>query len=328
MPVGDPAGPTRGQAAGRKWRQTSRGLYVPATVTDDVVEQRIMEQASRLPEGGAITGWAALRLAGGNYFDGLEADGKTRVPVPLAVGQGSGMRSGRGAVVSSEPLPADAVREIAGIPCVRPVRALFDEVRRLGDVREGCVAIDMAAAARLVAIWQLSDFLHEHRSWRRSRIVDGALCLADERSRSPAEPRMRNIWILDAGLPVPRSNRPVFDLEGNHLGTPDLLDVTAGVVGEYDGAVHLKTSKRGKDIAREERFRSAGLEYFTVVGSDLHDIDLVVRRMQRTRERSLQTGRERRWTTTAPPGWEEELTYGEELRFRAWQRQLDGLEPL
>ncbi|MEO6512884.1 MAG: hypothetical protein ABIO16_17940 [Nocardioides sp.] len=71
-------GPTPGQARGPRWRRTSTGLVVPVSVTDDLVEQRIVEQGVRLRRG-AITGWAALRLLGGGYFDGLARDRRTRL---------------------------------------------------------------------------------------------------------------------------------------------------------------------------------------------------------------------------------------------------------
>src|SRR5215207_7110100 len=80
----DPAGrtgPTRGAARGPRWRRTAEGLYVPAAVDDALVEQRIVEQGARL-HGGVVTGWAALRLLGGGYFDGLARHGRTRLPVP------------------------------------------------------------------------------------------------------------------------------------------------------------------------------------------------------------------------------------------------------
>ncbi len=88
-PVGlDPTGqtgPTPGRSRGPYWRRTSTGLFVPADVRDDLVEQRIVEAAVRLKTG-AVTGWAALRLHRGGYFDGLARDGRTRLPVALAVG--------------------------------------------------------------------------------------------------------------------------------------------------------------------------------------------------------------------------------------------------
>jgi hypothetical protein len=53
---------------------------VPADVPQ-TVEQRILEAAVRLPEGGIVTGWGALRLAGAAYFDGFA--GPTPQPVPV-----------------------------------------------------------------------------------------------------------------------------------------------------------------------------------------------------------------------------------------------------
>src|SRR5690349_24568633 len=81
------AGPTTGAARGPAWRRSSHGLYVPAATPTDVPEQRILEQAARLPGFGAVTGWAACRLLRANFFDGLAPDGSTPVPVPLALGR-------------------------------------------------------------------------------------------------------------------------------------------------------------------------------------------------------------------------------------------------
>jgi hypothetical protein len=290
-------------------------------VSDDVVEQRIVEQAARLPDRGAVTGWAALRLMGGAYFDGSAGGGRTRLPVPLAVGRAGTLKSGRGALVSREPLEESETHLVQRVRCTRPTRALFDEMRRTGDPRAATVDLDMAAAARLVAIWEMADYAAARTTWRRASVVAAALPWADERSRSPAESRMRLVWVLDAGLPPPLCNRPVFDLRGRHLGTPDLLDVETGVVGEYDGAVHLRTVRRARDIARECRFRGTGLEYFTIVGTDLHDGDLVVERMLTTRNRALSLDRPRGWTIEPPEGSEPDLSYGEELRLREWWHQ-------
>jgi hypothetical protein len=273
-----------------------------------------------------VTGWAALRLMGGAYFDGLAQGGTTRLPVPLVTGRAGTLKSGRGALVSREPLEESEIHLVQGIRCTRPLRALFDEMRRTGDPRAATVDLDMAAAARLVAMWEMGEHAAARTTWRRASVVATAIHLADERSRSPAESRMRLVWVLDAGLPPPLCNRPVFGLRGQHLGTPDLLDVEAGVVGEYDGAVHLRTGRRARDIAREGRFRGGGLVYFTVVGTDLHDRDLVVERMLTTRHRALSLELPRGWTIEPPEGWEPDLSYGEELRLREWWHQQSNTD--
>lgn len=109
------AGPTRGQAYGPKWRQTTRGLYVPSRVTAKVPEQRVLEQAMRLP-GGAVTGWGSCRLQRANFFDGLMKDGQTRLPVPLCTGPLSQIRDCPGSKVSRDRLLAEEVVVIEASP--------------------------------------------------------------------------------------------------------------------------------------------------------------------------------------------------------------------
>ena len=83
---------------------------------------------------------------------------------------------------------------------------------------------------------------------------------------------MRLIWTCTAGLPRPLTNRPVFDLHGRHIGTPDLLDVEAGVYGEYDVASSTSTASVGcKDLVREDAFRSLGLEPVVMVAGQSRD---------------------------------------------------------
>ena len=59
---------------------------------------------------------------------------------------------------------------------------------------------------------------------------------------------MRLVWVMDAGLPTPLCNEPVFSLDGQLLGYPDLFDPEAGSVGEYDGADH-KDGKRHREMS-------------------------------------------------------------------------------
>ena len=49
---------------------------------------------------------------------------------------------------------------------------------------------------------------------------------------------MHLTWELVAELPRVLANRPVFDLNDNLIGVPDLFDPVSGTVGEYDGEHH------------------------------------------------------------------------------------------
>ncbi len=322
----DPAGrsgPTRRQAQGRRWRRTTEGHYVPVDGTIDCFEQRVLEQSIRLPPGGAVTGRAALRLAGAAFFDGIAPDGRTPLPVPLVVPPTSRIRSTPESVVSREPLLADEMTLLHGIPATVPVRALFDEVRLLG-AREGTVAVDMTAAAVLVSCRELGDYLDRHRRWRRSAVVEQALRYASEESASPGESRMRLLWVVDARLPRPLVNQPVFDDRGRLLGVADLLDPVAGVVGEYDGSSHRTARRHAADVGREHGMRQAGLEYFTVTGPDLGDAVRVVERMCCTRARALARPGRRGWTLEPPEGWVPFETAADRLDRRDWLRARDA----
>lgn len=182
----------------------------------------------------------------------------------------------------------------------------------------------MMAAAERVSPRQLTGYVDSRPGWRGVDQVRQALRLADERSRSPNETRMRLVWRLDAGLPAPEVNQPVWDLDGNLLGIADLFDPVAGVVGEYDGAEHRRAKRQSKDVAREERFRRRDLEYFKVTGPDMLSRPLVVDRMLGTRSRAKWLPESRRpWTLEPPPDWEPEWTLDDKLEYWAWQAALD-----
>ena len=302
-------GPTRHQAAGPRFRQTSPGLYVPVDVDASVVEQRILEQGMRIRRHGAVTGWAALRWRGARYFAGVDADGNV-LPVPLVVGLAK-LREDPRVDLSQAQIAPTEYTIIGGIRCATVQRALFDEMRTRSGVRAATVALEKATAAGLISVGLMSRYVVERSAWTGVQQVRDALALGSNHSRSPQETLMRLVWELDAGLPRPRCNVPVFSISGRLIGYPDLLDVELGVVGEYDGAAHKHRKRHRKDVAREQDFRNHGLEYFTVVGGDLTNRSEVAKRMHDARSRARAAGRVQRWTLTPPPWWvaEEDLDH-------------------
>jgi hypothetical protein len=275
---------------------------VPGTVDPALVEQRILEAAQRLPPEGAVSGWAALRLAGGGFFDGRAPDGKALMAVRLVVPRPRNLRQADLINVGRERLEPDEVAIVHGVPCTVPLRATFDEARRSPDLREAVVAVDMALAAGLFSLAEYVAYANDRRKWPGARRARAAGRLADPRSLSPGETRMRLIWVLDAGLAAPRCNWPIADLDGNRLGKPDLLGDELGVVGEFNGAEHRTRARQALDIRREDAFRGVGLEYFAVVGSDQFDIPLVLSRIRATSERARTSRRTRGWLIARDPG--------------------------
>lgn len=303
VPV-DPSGrdgPTKGQARGPRWRRSSPGLYVPSK-TAQTLEQRILEEAQRLPAGGAVSGWAALRLFGGNMFDGLDTDGRTELPIPLVAPRHRDFRPGRRSRRHRESLEPDEVTQRHGIATTTAERALFDGMHWAVDLREAVAVADMAFAAQLTTPAAILDWLDERPGRRGITRVRRALAYAVTRSRTPAETRLRLIWEIDAGLPRPLCNWPVADEHGVRIGRPDLLSQELGVVGEFDGRDHREISTQAEDVDKEGRYRDAGLECFRVVGRDLFDRPLVVQRIRSAARRAAEADRPRRWLISSAPG--------------------------
>lgn len=285
-------GPTRGQARGRAWRALGLGFYVPITAPR-TVEQRILEVVAIAPPDAMVTGWAALRLHGGGFFDGLDTDGSTVQAVPLLVGHHSRLTSRPGVqLVRDSRLPESTL--VHGVRCAGPERATYDAMRLAVDDREAVVAMDMAAAAAITSIRRVGAFAAQQVRRPGAGRVRRALALASEESRSPQETRLHLVWRVDAGLPPPLLNRAVLDRDGRFVGTADLLDVEAGVAGEYDGALHRGRARHRKDVDRWERFRAVGLETFTIVAGDSRETQ--VARMHAARRRA-------RWLPEAERAW-------------------------
>lgn len=302
MPVRtDPTGrrgPTQGQARGKRWRTTSRGLHVPEGVATDVVEQRIVEAAAVLATG--VTGWAALRWCGGAWFDGLDSGGTERQPVTLAIGD-SRIVAQQGFEISEEHLRPYDLTQIDGLPITIPLRSVTFLMRYAATLVDAVTAIDMAAYNDLVSIEEVAAYQQTLPAWTGIPLCRAATAHADENAWSPREVRTRLVWTHVAELPRPLSNRPVFDRQGNHIGTPDLLDEEAGVVCEYNGSLHLAGAQRRRDRDREEAFRGCGLEYLEVMAGDADE--QVARRIHEIRSRAAWAAPSTRGWTTALPHW-------------------------
>ncbi len=218
--------------------------------------------------------------------------------------------------------PAE-VMAVDGLRVTIPERSVCFQMRYADDVREAVVWFDMAAYNDLVSIQELAAYVMLHPGWTGIPRAREALDLVDENSWSPWETRMRNIWDLDAQLPRPLCNRPIFDLRGQHIGTPDLFDPEKGVAGEFDSTLHLSGAQRSSDLRREGLFRGHGLEYFTVLAGDIGQRQMVAQRMLDARERAPDVPESRRtWTLTPPPWWTESHTVEQRRALTGRAREL------
>lgn len=272
--------------------------------TSDSVFQHVFEQGHRICSYGAVTGWANLRFRGARFFDGWSfAHADEHAPVPIVTGPAL-LRPDPRVLLSREQL-AEGERElVGGIWLTIPVRALFDEVRRHGRLREAVADIEVAVAAGLLSFHEFADYVAGRNPWTGIGLAREAVALAGLGCWSRPEARMALIWMLDAELARPMCNVPVFDLAGNLLAIVDLFDAEAGCAGEYQGLDHKEGDRHRKDVAREQGLRDVGIECFEVVGGDLGDVDLVVKRMHAARARSsFRAPADRLWTLEQPSWW-------------------------
>lgn len=312
---------TPDQARGPRWVRTSPRFYTPAG-TDPTVEQRIVEAAVRLPAYGALTGWAALRLAGVAWCDGWERDGVTPQPVSVAVGTRGGVRRDARIQVSFERLPEWEVGVRRGLRVTRPERALFDEARRLPP-REALVVIESALAGGATSLRRFRAYVEGHPSARRRDRVLWALERARGGVRSPLEVRVRTLAEEDAGFPRLLVNRVVLDAAGRRIGEVDLIDVEAGMALEVDGADHRDAATQAWDISKEDALRRTGLQVARATSSQEREGHELVERLRSTRQRCLYLpDGQRGWSLQPLP--DRDVTLETRLELAEWQQVLDA----
>lgn len=292
------SGPTPGQVRGPRWRTTSRGLYVPAAATVSA-DQRVAEAAAVLHEDEAVTGWAALHWSRAAWFDGT-VEGVGRRDVVLVARRH--LVAQPGFSVSQEFLHPDEIEVVDGLPLTRAVRSVTFEMRYAADLGAAVEAIDMACYADLVSITEVTAYVAQLGPVTGIQRARDALAEADENSWSPRETRMRGVWTRRAGLPRPRCNVPVFDLDGRHVGTPDMVDPVTGVVGLYHGDSHLTLVGASGDAAKEDAYRDLGLEPVAMLAPDWGDLDAFTARLHAAARRAARRG-PRGWTLSAPDWW-------------------------
>ncbi len=76
--------------------------------------------------------------------------------------------------------------------------------------------------------------------------------------------------LVDAGLPEPIVNLPLYSTEGERLGKPDLVYPWARTLFEYEGDEHRVSKARfRRDIARRERFEANEWRVIRVIPNDV-----------------------------------------------------------
>ena len=190
-----------------------------------------------------------------------------------------------------------------GLRVTNAIRSVFFEMRYAASASEAVQHADMTAYDDLVSRAELRDFVAINAGWTGIDLARVGSDDMDENAWSPAEVTMRRVWQHEAGLPRPWCNRPVFDRNGRHLGTPDLIDPMAGVAGEYNSALHLEGAQRSRDVEKEARLRGVGLEFVEMLTGDLADPFPFIGRLREAYARAARIPMADRLWTIEPPAW-------------------------
>ncbi|HEX6579080.1 MAG TPA: hypothetical protein VF082_12015 [Jiangellaceae bacterium] len=277
------------------WRHVHHNRYAWSGTDPEAPAQRILEAVSLLTEGCVLGGWAAAFLHGATDLDGRNWFGRLE-PVLFVLPYERRIRRAGIRPIRAPLAPADVV-EIGGVQVTAPLRTCFD-LMRLRTVEDAVVAADAMLRAEVVTVEAVTEYVHRHAGWRGVGTARAAVHLADGAAASCPESRLRVLWVVDAGLPRPAVNRPVFNPDGVLLGVPDLLDEESGLVGEYDGAVHRDARRHAADNVREERLESHGLTVVRATAIDLqHNRARLAQRLRDGHRRAAARNRRLdRWT--------------------------------
>jgi len=192
-------------------------------------------------------------------------------------------------------LDRDHVREVDGIPVTDPVRTAFD-LARTEPLENAVVALDTMGRQLGVSPEAVIDFLRGHRAFRGVPVGLRAAALADPRSRSGGESRLRLVWTQEARLPRPESNPLIVDYDGVVVAMPDLLDPGTGFASEYDGSTHRDLAAHTRDNAREEELEHLGIVVVRATSLDLGPYrQSLVRRLRDGHRRAQAAAPTRSW---------------------------------
>lgn len=256
-----------------------------------------------LPPGGALAGWAAAYVLGVDQLDGLDPATMDLMPLPVHLGRDVGRAAHPGVRVIRERLPPAHRRTWHGLPVTTSQRTAFDGARWALSLVEAVVFLDQAAHALELDLRDLEAWCVPGARWPGITQLRTALRLADPRSASPWESRMRVFYECEAKLPRPLVNQPVFDRHENFLGTPDLLDPEAGFATEFDGKGHRGRRQHRSDNHREERLEGVNLTVSRVDSLDLGEPVPLQERLRARHAQGLRRDRRLDGWTLVEPGW-------------------------
>ncbi|GAA4688150.1 type IV toxin-antitoxin system AbiEi family antitoxin [Phytohabitans rumicis] len=254
---------TKAMLRGPTWFRLLPDVYVSTASFEEHPDHRMWCDAVALllPEGAAIGGLSAAYLWGVNL---LPHD----APVHVVIPERRRLRPHpRIATIRSSVATSDVTR-FANVPVTTPVRTAFDLARRPPRV-DALVAVDALLHRRVVKLSTLAAYAEAHRGWPGARLLGEVLALAEEKSESPMETRLR-LLLIDGGLPRPVAQHDVLDKLGRFLARLDLAYPELLIGIEYEGDHHRERATFRRDVARLNALRAMGWLILRCTADDIY----------------------------------------------------------
>jgi hypothetical protein len=268
---------TRAQLYGPRYRRVYPDVYLSAGLELDLATRSRAAYLLVRDRGGVLAGYSAAVALGA---DCAPPDAPAEVLVATNTRAHPGLHICRGTATERDVTTVDGTRVTV------PLRTAWDLARRLPLV-EAVVAVDALAAAGSFAPADLLTRRAGTPGARGSRRLAEVVALADPRSGSAPETRLR-VGLLRAGLPTPAVQYRVCDERGSELARVDLAYPEARLAIEYDGVDEFGADELARGVARD-RMRDGELagHGWQTLRLDADDVDIELPRTARRVEQLL-----------------------------------------
>jgi len=253
---------------GSDWRRVGPGQYARPSAAGH--RTRVAAAWLRLPEGAAFSGRTAAWLHG--------LDLKPTDPIEVVAPLRCRISARAGIFLRRAEVALDEIVEVEGLPATSAVRTVVD-LAWLLPVSDAVAAADAALNARLLTIDDLRDAASRRAGRQGVGRLRRVLDLVEPLAESPMETKLRLLLVF-AGLPRPSAQAPLHERSGAFIGRADLFYPDAGLVLEYDGAIHRDSLV--EDSRRQNRLLEAGYRLLRFTSADvLRSPDSVVAQVRR-----------------------------------------------
>ena len=247
----------------RRFRTVTRGVRLEADANDWWDE--VTAFALVLPQDAVFSHTTAAHIAG------LPLSGIALKPFHVTVASTRGTRKGlvwhkrdlqdrvetyRGLRITT---PGQTWHDLGGLLPLKELVVVTDHLLR----QNGLTAEDLQSVPRM----------------RHCRRLRAAAALADGRSKSPQETRIR-LEMGDRGLPIPELNAEIVE-DGGWIGEGDFVWREYRTIADYDGEVHLNEKQQTQDNQTRDLYAAYGWRHVALTKRMVRNMDAALERVAR-----------------------------------------------